>query len=151
MSNVTETKKEQVINEYKPNIPKSNLICADIVHWVTIASSLIALFAPIFILIDGNNNVLNPNVIFGAIFNGASADEIWALSSTSAFPGAHYYFQFPQSADAWAMFGVNIGCAVALWGVAPAVVLQLFKEKDYFYAILGLVLVKKKVWMRTIV
>lgn len=139
MKQVKETKNEQVINPYKPDLPQSAVVFANIVHWVTIISSLIALFAPIFILINSDNNVLNPNLIFGAIFNGAKPEEIWALSTTGSFPGAHFYFQYFAQADSWAMFGVNIGCGVALWGLIPAIFLQLFKEKEYFYALLGII------------
>ena len=127
---------EQIIVQ----IPKSQLLYANIVHWLTIASALAALFAPIFILSNANNNVLNPNKVIGVIFDGASPPEIWALSSEGAFPGAHYYFKYPMKADSWALFFINLGCAVGFFGLVPAILRQMIKEKDWFCAILGAIL-----------
>ena len=121
-------------------IPKSQMIYANIVHWITIISALAALFVPIFILADASNNILNPNIVIGSIFSGATPSEIWAMSSEGAFPGAHYYLMFPTKADSWALFFMNLGCAVGFFGLVPAVLRQAFKEKDWFCAILGAIL-----------
>ena len=127
---------EQVITR----IPKSQIIYANTVHWITITSALAALFIPIFILADASNNVLNPNIVLGAIFDGATPFEIWAMSSEGAFPGAHFYFRFPTRADSWAMLFMNLGCAVGFFGLVPAVIRQATKERDWFCAILGAIL-----------
>jgi hypothetical protein len=98
-----------------------------------------SLFAPVLIL-GFPGNVLNPNRIFAAIFQGAGPAEIWAMSSAGTFPGAHFYLRFPGAPDAWAAFVINLGCSVGLWGLLPAIVLQFTKEKDYFEAIAGVLL-----------
>jgi hypothetical protein len=84
--------------------------------------------------------VLNPNRIFAAIFSGASPGEIWALSSTGNFPGAHFYLRYPGAPDAWAMFAINLGCSVGFWGLLPAIGYQIIKEKNYFEAAAGILL-----------
>jgi hypothetical protein len=121
-------------------LTKSHAVYAQTVHVITIISAVMALFMPILILAFSNANILNPNRIFGAIFSGASPDEIWALSSTGKFPGAHFYLQYPFAPDAWALFAINLGCSVGLWGLLPAVGYQFFKEKNYFDAIGGILL-----------
>jgi len=121
-------------------VPASQRAYANVIHWVTLTVSIAALFVPIFVLANPANNVLNPNTIFGAIFNGASPSEIWATSSTGGFPGTHFYLQNILSADSWAMLVVNIGCAVGLLAVIPAVLIQFFKEKDRLSACLGTVM-----------
>lgn len=118
-------------------IPASERIYANIVHWVTFAVSIAALFVPVFVLANPSNNVLTPNTIFGAIFAGATPAEIWSMSSAGGFPGAHFYLQNISKADSWAMLTVNIGCAVGLFAVVPAVLVQLFKEKQILSACLG--------------
>ncbi len=120
-------------------IPHSHIIYSEIVHWVTIISSVLALFIPIFILLKPDNNLLNPNLILGAIFSGAKISEIWGMSSAGVFPGAHYGLTNLGMADSWALLSINIGCSVAIWAIIPAILFQLFKEKDYFSAILGIV------------
>ena len=118
-------------------IPASQRVYANVIHWVTLAVSIAALFIPIFVLADSSNNVLNPNMIFGAIFEGTSPSEIWATSSVGEFPGAHFYLQNIFKADSWAMLTVNIGCAVGLFAIVPAVIIQFFKEKSILNACLG--------------
>ena len=121
-------------------IPASQRAYANVIHWVTLAVSIAALFVPIFVLANPANNVLNPNTIFGAIFNGAAPSEIWATSVTGGFPGTHFYLQNIFRADSWAMLTVNIGCAVGLFAVVPAVLIQFFREKDRVSACLGTVM-----------
>lgn len=122
-------------------IPKSHEVYANIVHWVTIISTILALVTPVLVLMFPEQNSLNPNVIFDAIFNGATTDEIWAMSQTGAFLGGHSYLTHPGLMDSWALFAINFGCAVGLFATIPAVIIQVFKEKDYFYAILGVIFI----------
>jgi hypothetical protein len=117
--------------------PKSVLIYSTIVHWITIISSIAALFVPIFMLIDPSNNILNPNGIFSAILSGASPSEIWAMSSEGFLPGPRYYLTNFGSTDSWAQLTITLGCSVSLWALIPTVARQIFKEKNYFYAFLG--------------
>lgn len=119
-------------------IPASHRAYAGVIHWVTLVVSIAALFVPIFILVNPSNNMINPNLIFSAIFKGASPDQIWAMTDTGRFPGTHFYLQNIFKADSWAMLTVNIGCAVGLLSVIPAVIIQLFKEKDILNACLGI-------------
>lgn len=118
-------------------IPQSHIVYSNIVHWITIVSSVASLFVPVFILFKSSRNMLNPNLILGAIFSGASISEIWGMSQIGIFSGAHSYFSYPGFADSWALFFINLGCSVALWAIIPAIILQIFKEKDYFTAFLG--------------
>jgi hypothetical protein len=119
---------------------KSHIIYANIVHVITIVSAIMSLFVPIAILLLPEANVLNPNKIFSAIFSGASPREIWEMSSTGFFPGAHFYLQYPASPDAWAMLGINLGCAVGLFGLIPALAYQLAKERDWVEITAGVLL-----------
>lgn len=114
-------------------IPKSHLIFAGVVHWVTIVSCVIALISPVFILLFPQNNVLNPNLVYGAIFSGASPAEIWKMSATGSFPGAHFYLTNLFTGDGFSHFGVALGCSVGLWALLPAMYVMLKREKDYLY------------------
>ena len=122
------------------SIPASERVYAGIIHAVTFVVSIAALFVPVFILVNPSNNLLNPNMIFGAIFKGASPDQIWAASATGGFPGTHFYWQHILKADSWAMLAVCLGCAVGLLAVVPAVLIQIFKEKQILNACLGTVM-----------
>ena len=121
----------------KDALPVSQKLFGNIVYWVSILSTIGALIAPIFILARPANNVLNPNLVFNAIFRGACPEEIWGYTEAGVFPGAHYYFEYFGLADSFAMLIIVIGCAVALFGFIPAIAYQVFKEKDWFCAVLG--------------
>ncbi|MDR3193107.1 MAG: hypothetical protein LBT87_08595 [Treponema sp.] len=121
-------------------LARSHAVYARTVHVITIISAIVSLFVPILIMAFPEANVLNPNRIFAAIFSGAKPGEIWALSKAGGFPGAHFFLKFPGAPDAWAMFGINLGCSVGLWGLIPAIVIQIKHEKNYFEALAGIVL-----------
>jgi hypothetical protein len=134
MREENETLRQSVLD----NIPKGQKIFGSTVYWVTICVAVGAFFVPIFILANPANNVLNPNLIFGAIFAGASPDEVWSLSLTGTFPGAHFYLNHLTKADSWAMLFIAIGCAFGLFGLVPAVVYQIKVERDWFCAGFGI-------------
>lgn len=119
--------------QIEAEIPASVKVYANVTHWVTIASAIAALFIPILILANPGNNVLNPNLIFGAIFEGASPEDIWAIGG--GFPGGHFYLE-NLTADGIAMMFMNLGCGVGFFALVPAVILHI-RERDWFCAVLG--------------
>jgi hypothetical protein len=121
-------------------LAKSHAVYAQAVHVITIVSAVMSLFMPVFILLFSEADILNPNLIFAAIFSGAKPADIWAMAPAGAFPGAHFYLHHPGAPDAWAMFGVNLGCSVGLWGLLPAIGYQIVKEKNYLEAVAGILL-----------
>lgn len=125
----------------KKSAPKSQQMFGSIVYWVSILSTVGALIVPIFILARPENNMLNPNLVFEAIFRGASPDEIWGYTEAGTFPGAHFYIEHITKADSWAMLFISIGCAFALFGLVPAAIYQAVKEKDWFCSIFGAVII----------
>jgi hypothetical protein len=62
------------------------------------------------------------------------------MSKAGGFPGAHFFLSYPGAPDAWAMFGISLGCSVGLWGLIPAIVIQIKKEKNWFEAVIGIIL-----------
>jgi len=123
------------------NIPKSQRMFGKIVYWVAIITAIGALLVPALILTNPANNTLNPNVVFTAVFEGQSPDEIWGYSTGGEFPGWVYFLRNLSLADSWAMIVVVIGCAFGLFGLVPAVIYQAVKEKDRFCATLGVVII----------
>lgn len=118
-------------------LPTSVRLYANIVHWTMLFVSVGALFLPVFVLANPANNLLNPNTIFGAVFRGASPNEIWGTSAFGTFPGLNAVFQSLVKTDSWAMLIVSLGCAVGLIAVIPAVMIQIVKEKERMNVVLG--------------
>lgn len=121
-------------------IKPSQRVYADIIHWITLCVSIAALFVPLFVLADPGSNFLDPNQIFGAVFRGAGPQEIWRITGAGDFPGVWNFIKNISFADSWALLTIMIGCAVGLFAVLPAFLIQLFKEKDIQNGILGMIM-----------
>ena len=123
------------------NTSPSQKMFGSAIYWVSIFSTIGALVTPVFILARPANNVLNPNLVFDAIFRGASPKEIWEYTEAGVFPGAHYYIEYFNKADSLAMLLIVIGCSIVLFGLIPAIIHQVFVEKDWFCAFFGSLIV----------
>ena len=103
-------------------------------HWLTIASGLIALVSPALILLYPRSCLLNPNRLFGAVFEGKGPDEIWAAAGVDFQAGDFWslFWNNLSAPDGPALFGIVLGCSVALWAFAPAV-WDFWRRKEHFY------------------
>ena len=117
-----------------PEIDKSQLYYGKVIHWITIVACLITLFAPIFILLFPHRNLLNPSLIFDAIFSGKKTTEIWAAAGVPFKSGGFWKLFLGNlfTPDGFATLGLTLGCSVTLWALIPAVY-QFIKKKEYFY------------------
>ena len=122
-----------------PEIHTSQLYFGRVIHWVTIASCLISLISPLLILMFPQRNLLNPALIFDAIFEGKRPAEIWAAAGVPFQSGDFWklFFNNLLKPDGFAMFGMALGCSVTLWALIPAI-WQFFKKKEYFYGFVSL-------------
>lgn len=122
-------------NKQLPEPDKGQMAYGQVVHWVTIVSCLIVLVAPVLILLFPQRNILNPNLVFGAIFEGKRSAEIWAAAGLPFKIGEFWPLFFGNifTPDGFAMLGVVLGCSVTAWALLPAIGIYL-KKKDYFYA-----------------
>ena len=118
----------------KPKIDKSQLSFGNIVHWITIVSCLISLITPVLILMFPESNLLNPGLIFNAIFEGMRPVEVWEIAGVTFQSGGfwHLFLDNFFTPDGFATFGLVLGCSVALWALIPAA-WQFNKKKEYFY------------------
>ena len=122
-----------------PAINKSQLHYGIVAHWVSFASCLIALIAPVFILLFPKHNLSNPNLIFGAIFEGKRPAEIWAAAGVP-FESSGFWKLFLQNfftPDGLATLSVALGCSIALWALIPSA-WQFIRKKEYFYVCVSL-------------
>ena len=122
-----------------PEIDKSQLYYGEVVHWITIVSCLVTLIAPVLILMFPHSNLLNPTMIFDAIFEGKRPAEIWQAAGVPFRPGDFWKLFLGNlfTPDGFATLGVVLGCSVTLWALFPAA-LQFFKKKKYFYVCVSL-------------
>ena len=123
----------------RPAIEKSQIYYGKVVHWITIISCLISLIAPVLILMFPDKNLLNPSLIFNAIFEGKRSAEIWEAAGVPFRTGDFWklFFSSLFTPDGFATFGLALGCSATLWGIIPAI-WQFFKKKEYFYVCVSL-------------
>ncbi|MDR2730491.1 MAG: hypothetical protein LBB81_06290 [Treponema sp.] len=116
-----------------PEIDKSQLYYGKVVYWITIVSCLVSLLTMVFILLFPRSNILDPIVVFDAIFKGKNPGEIWNAAGVH-FKSGDFWKLFIKNLftpDGLAAFGVTLGCSVTLWALIPAV-WQFKKKKEYF-------------------
>lgn len=123
----------QTINEHTED--KAQKYYGSVTHWITIVCCLVALIAPVFILLFPDANMLNPNQVFGAIFRGNTSDEIWATTGMSFQFGDFWRILISNilRPDGIASLFIAIGCSVTMWAMLPATS-TFIKRKEYFYA-----------------
>ena len=122
-----------------PGIPKSQLHFGRVYFWITFSSCIISTITPILILLFPHKNILNPNLVFNAIFEGKSPAGVWEAAGVP-FQSGDFWKLFIGNfftPDGFAYFGVALGCSVALWSLIPAI-WQFIKKKEYFYVFVSL-------------
>ena len=122
--------------ENPPEMPRAQTTYGAIVYWVTILSCIICMVGPVISVAAPENNVLNPYMLFNAIFEGKDAQTIWKEVG-GEFPGGHFYLKNFTYGDGFTQFGLALGCSVALWALLASAVAYA-KEKIYLYVILSI-------------
>ena len=110
----------------------------NVMYAAGIISCFIALLAPVLILLFPNANILNPTMIFGAIFSGQTSSEIW-LTAGVHFEHGTFWPLFRKNLftpDGFAMFGIALACSSAFWALIP-VVGGYAKKKSWFYMLIA--------------
>lgn len=133
------------MNDVKqPEMPRAQTIYGEIIYWITISACLICMVGPAVSVATPDNNVLNPYLLFDAIFEGKTSEQVWQ-DVGGGFPGGHFYLkrQYLGYGDAVTQLGLALGCASALFGLLAAAAAYA-KEKYWLYVILAL-------WVATLV
>ena len=115
----------------KLKISKAQSAYGAVVYWVTFSAALICIAGPLIAMLAPEKNVLNPHLVFSGIWEGKTADEVWACAG-EGFPGGHFYRGRFFSGDGFTQFGIVLGSSAALWGLLAAA--GFLKEKSYGYA-----------------
>ncbi|MCL2879285.1 MAG: hypothetical protein FWF29_03485 [Treponema sp.] len=117
-----------------PEIDKSQLYYGKVVLVITIVACVISLVAPVLILMFPHKNLLNPAVIFNAIFNGSKPSDIWAAAGVPLETNNFWklFFSHFFTPDGFGTLGIILGCSVTLWALIPAV-WQFIRKKEYYY------------------
>jgi hypothetical protein len=123
----------------RPEIDKSQLYYGKVAYRITIASCLVSLLAMVLILLFPRSNILDPIVVFDAIFNGKKPAEIWNAAGVP-FKYGDFWKLFIKglfTPDGLASFGITLGCSVTLWALIPTA-WQFTKKKEYFYVFVSI-------------
>jgi uncharacterized membrane protein len=110
-----------------------------VAHIISIISCLIALIAPVLVLMFPQKNMSNPNMIFNAIFEGKKPAEIWETAGVP-FESIGFwklFFDNLFTPDGLAILGIVLGCSITLWALIPSM-WQFAKKKDYLYVCISL-------------
>lgn len=122
--------------EEKPKPASENIVYGDIVYWVTICASFIALIGFVTAFVT-KANFVSPSYLITSMWQGKSPAEIWEGAGQSV-PVGHWYLSSLASGDGLAALGLTLGIlSVTLGLIVSAIV--LFKKKDIFFGTLALI------------
>jgi hypothetical protein len=96
----------------EPVMPKANLVYGNIVYYLCIASAMICTIGPLIAMMNVDNNVLNPQLLFGAIWEGKDAMGVWSVGGAE-YPGGHFWITNLFKGDGFTQLGLAIGGSCA--------------------------------------
>jgi len=124
--------------EQKPKIPVENIICGQILYWICIIGSWLAMIGPIISLLFPENNLSSPYQAFDLVWGGKKPAEIWnVLLSGKNFPGPHFWIHHLPKGDAITQLGLWLGCSCAFPATFIIGIIYLFK-KDFIFFIISM-------------
>jgi hypothetical protein len=117
--------------------PLPNRVYGSIIYWFSIVSAVICTIAPILSMTYPERNILAPQHLFKAIWEGASPEAIWQMT-VGGFPGGHFWLNNLTYGDGIIQFGIVLGSFCAAIGlVATAIAYVRHKPGKYFWALLS--------------
>ena len=120
----------------RPEIPVAGIIYGEIVYWLTIVGSVIAIVGST-IAMFGADNYLDPSYVFSAIWEGQTTVAIWE-GTVGSIPGGHWYLGHLGAGDALAMFGLALGVFSVIPGLIGSAIAML-KKRQFLFGSLALV------------
>jgi hypothetical protein len=119
-----------VADDVRPVIPVSGVIYGELVYWITILGSIIAIIGATMAMF-GAQNYLDPSYVFSAIWEGKSTVEIWE-GAKGQIPNGHWYLPRLGNGDALAMFGLALGVFSVIPGMIGAAIV-MYRKKDFLF------------------
>ncbi|MDQ7784017.1 MAG: hypothetical protein RDU20_14130 [Desulfomonilaceae bacterium] len=121
----------------KMQMPRAQIWYGEVVYWLCIVSAMICAVGPVISLASPEDNVLNPFALFGAIWQGKTAAEVWQIAG-GGFPGGHFYLTNLFVGDGITQAGIALGCMCALPALLVAAVFYIReKRRAWFWAVLS--------------
>ncbi len=128
------------MTEERPVAPLYNRVYGAVVYWITFATCVICLIGPIISILWPQATAMNPYFTFALIFEGMSGPEIWeTLYGTMPYLHSVWWNEF-FTGDGFMIFGMTIGCTVAVWGLIPTIY-ALARDGVWGYALFSLVII----------
>jgi hypothetical protein len=115
--------------EERPKIPLDNIVAGDIIYWVCIIASMLAMIGPVVSILWPDNNIANPYKVFDLVWEGKNSEEVWAATTQEGkYPGAHFWVHHLTKGDGITQLGAWLGCVCALCAIFPAGWVFFFKR-----------------------
>lgn len=122
--------------EQRPDIPQAGVIFGDLIYWITIVATGVAIVGSILTFLVSQGNYIEPAYLLSSIWEGKNVDQIWQ-GGAGSMPEGHWYLAHLSKGDGLTTAGLALG----VFSVIPAILgaaYFLFKDKDYVFAGLAL-------------
>jgi hypothetical protein len=120
----------------RPEVPISGVIYGEVVYWMTILGSVVAIIGATIAML-GATNYVDPSHVFSAVWEGKATSQIW-IEGIGHEPRGHWYLSRLNMGDALAMFGLAFG----VFSVIPALIgsaAAMFRKREVLFGVLAVI------------
>jgi hypothetical protein len=96
----------------QPRVPDPQSVYGRIIFWLVLVAASINVIGPMMSITFPGNNMMNPQRVFSAIWQGNTPHDVWQQAG-GGFPGGHFWVRNLDTWDGLTQFGIVIGCAGA--------------------------------------
>ena len=94
----------------QPKVPDPQIVYGRVIFWLCVVAASINVIGPLLSVTFPDNNLMDPQRLFTAIWQGNNPQDVW-LQVGGGFPGGHFWVRNLDTGDGLTQLGIVIGCA----------------------------------------
>ena len=123
----------------QPKVPDPQLVYGKVIFWLVVVAASINVIGPTLSITFPDNNLMNPQRVFAAIWQGNNPEDVWQVAG-GGFPGGHFWVNHLDTWDGLTQLGIVIGCAgVFLALLAAAWAFLRVRPRAYGWALVSVI------------
>ena len=121
----------------QPNVPDPQMVYGRVIFWLCVVAASINVIGPLLAITFPENNLMNPQHLLTAIWQGHTPQDVWQQVG-GGFPGGHFWLRHLNTWDGLTQLGLVIGCAGAFLALlATALAFLRSRPRAYGWALVS--------------
>ena len=124
----------------QPKVPDPQIVYGRVIFWLCVVAASINVIGPLLSVTFPDNNLMDPQRLFTAIWQGNNPQDVW-LQVGGGFPGGHFWVRNLDTGDGLTQLGIVIGCAGAFLALlATAWAFLRTRPRAYGWALVSVII-----------